>query len=410
MNKTFTLSIPEPCHEDWNKMTPQDKGRFCDSCEKVVVDFTGKSDVTIANHLRDHKNVCGRFNVSQLNRPILLDNRRKSLIPPLAASFILPLALLLSTKAYTQVEPISTQLKSQNFVSLNIGSQTNSTTKGVKGQVTTKDGLPLAGVRVSELGTNNHTQTDFEGNYRLEIALDGVLSFSYVGFFNEQVSVNSINDIYSVSLRDCINCLDEVVVVTKCFKEVSVISGNIQSTTTIKTTASDYKKQRKIIGDSIQIKQDSLKTKIISGFVKNQDGLPLDSVQISVNGIKVFITNNDGAFEIQLNTDDVLHFTAANYYSKTYTVLDSTATIQVTLRTIQEHRVMGGAIASVTVVKKTSNWNLLFPNQLPVDPSRKIPKEELQQRYKNATAFKKIQQEKKKQAKREARAARKKRK
>jgi hypothetical protein len=40
MAKKFQLQIPEPCHEDWNKMTPVHKGRFCDSCEKAVVDFT----------------------------------------------------------------------------------------------------------------------------------------------------------------------------------------------------------------------------------------------------------------------------------------------------------------------------------------------------------------------------------
>jgi len=32
MSKKFQLQIREPCHEDWDKMTPVDKGRFCDSC------------------------------------------------------------------------------------------------------------------------------------------------------------------------------------------------------------------------------------------------------------------------------------------------------------------------------------------------------------------------------------------
>ena len=35
--------IPEPCHENWNKMTPQEQGRHCAVCSKVVVDFTKKT-------------------------------------------------------------------------------------------------------------------------------------------------------------------------------------------------------------------------------------------------------------------------------------------------------------------------------------------------------------------------------
>ena len=49
MNNTFQNQskpiIPNPCHEDWNKMTPEDKGRHCSVCDKVVIDFT-KMDST----------------------------------------------------------------------------------------------------------------------------------------------------------------------------------------------------------------------------------------------------------------------------------------------------------------------------------------------------------------------------
>ncbi|MGL4595961.1 MAG: hypothetical protein ACRCYO_00440, partial [Bacteroidia bacterium] len=41
------VQIPEPCSEDWNKMTPETQGRFCDKCCKVVVDFTEKTTTEI---------------------------------------------------------------------------------------------------------------------------------------------------------------------------------------------------------------------------------------------------------------------------------------------------------------------------------------------------------------------------
>jgi hypothetical protein len=37
------LTIGTPCHEDWNKMTPNDEGRHCDVCNKTVVDLTAKT-------------------------------------------------------------------------------------------------------------------------------------------------------------------------------------------------------------------------------------------------------------------------------------------------------------------------------------------------------------------------------
>ncbi|MCB0697270.1 MAG: carboxypeptidase-like regulatory domain-containing protein [Chitinophagaceae bacterium] len=72
--KTIQLSIPQPCTEDWHKMTPQQQGRNCDSCRKCVVDFTGFTDEQLYNFFIEHKGqkVCGRVKKTQLNRPILL--------------------------------------------------------------------------------------------------------------------------------------------------------------------------------------------------------------------------------------------------------------------------------------------------------------------------------------------------
>ena len=64
------LTVPKPCHEDWNAMTPNQQGRHCDSCAKTVVDFTQLSDDEVKNFFLNKKDerVCGRFNNSQLHR------------------------------------------------------------------------------------------------------------------------------------------------------------------------------------------------------------------------------------------------------------------------------------------------------------------------------------------------------
>jgi TonB family protein len=48
-------------------MLPNDKGRFCNSCQKNVIDFTNKSNEEISQYIQEHiqNGVCGRMRVSQ---------------------------------------------------------------------------------------------------------------------------------------------------------------------------------------------------------------------------------------------------------------------------------------------------------------------------------------------------------
>ena len=66
------ISIPKPCHESWDAMTPEGKGRFCDACAKTVVDFTGMKAPEISEYLlaNSGKKVCGRFKDDQLDKKI----------------------------------------------------------------------------------------------------------------------------------------------------------------------------------------------------------------------------------------------------------------------------------------------------------------------------------------------------
>ena len=65
----FFVSIPEPCHEKWDEMTPNEKGVFCVLCSKTVVDFTKLSDNEVKNYLFSHsgQKTRGRFRKDQLS-------------------------------------------------------------------------------------------------------------------------------------------------------------------------------------------------------------------------------------------------------------------------------------------------------------------------------------------------------
>lgn len=68
------ITVPEPCHEDWNKMhTVDELHRHCDSCAKNVIDFTQMSDTELMLFFRSNqKNICGRFTTHQVKRPMPL--------------------------------------------------------------------------------------------------------------------------------------------------------------------------------------------------------------------------------------------------------------------------------------------------------------------------------------------------
>lgn len=67
------LTIPEPCHEDWAKMTPTEQGKFCGSCQKEVFDMTSTSEDEAVNKIHNSKGeLCVRIPNQFLNKKIEL--------------------------------------------------------------------------------------------------------------------------------------------------------------------------------------------------------------------------------------------------------------------------------------------------------------------------------------------------
>lgn len=62
------IEIKKPCHEDWNKMTPNEKGAFCAVCTKDVMDFSKKTiqEIKVFFSRPRTEKICGRFKEEQL--------------------------------------------------------------------------------------------------------------------------------------------------------------------------------------------------------------------------------------------------------------------------------------------------------------------------------------------------------
>lgn len=91
------ISIPKPCHEDWDKMHPNNEGKFCNSCSKTVVDFTKMSKEEIHRYFKQKsgENTCGHFYASQLEESIIQKPsvfKRVNYFAAIALSLFLPLS------------------------------------------------------------------------------------------------------------------------------------------------------------------------------------------------------------------------------------------------------------------------------------------------------------------------------
>lgn len=93
----YKIEIPEPCTENWDKMTPKTNGRFCGSCAKTVIDFSTLENDQITNILLHNDNVCGRFRTDQLNTVHEIPRKERFKLARFAAACLLVFGLGLFT-------------------------------------------------------------------------------------------------------------------------------------------------------------------------------------------------------------------------------------------------------------------------------------------------------------------------
>jgi hypothetical protein len=111
MSKKLQITIPTPCHENWDNMTNVQQGKFCGSCQKNVVDFSDMSDRQVAEFFKKPStgSVCGRFMTDQLERDIEIPRKRIPWIKYFF-QFAFP-AFLVSIKASAQKTPGGKSIK-----------------------------------------------------------------------------------------------------------------------------------------------------------------------------------------------------------------------------------------------------------------------------------------------------------
>ncbi len=246
--KTLRLSIPEPCHEDWNEMTSTLQGRYCQACEKEVTDFSQMTDAQVVQFIEKGKgNHCGRFRFDQLDRDMSL-SVPQYVLSPWAKAGVLAASILLAVPGMSQHTRLSTKPAAQEIVVTQQKDLDSKTPFIIKGIVTDEEGEPLIGVSILLVGTSTGTITDLDGNFTIGIQQQLpklALTFSYTGYEAKTITVTRKGEKpLKVKLEEGI-VLPEAVIVGYGTKHVCDVVGTICTVRSIKTTEKTEKRIKK---------------------------------------------------------------------------------------------------------------------------------------------------------------------
>ena len=95
----------------------------------------------------------------------------------------------------------------------------------VTGTVLDNTGLPLPGVSVLVKGTQNGTQTDFDGKFKIKASESQTLVLSFIGMKTQEIK--AISTSINIKMQESARDLDEVVVVAYGSQKKEAITGSI---------------------------------------------------------------------------------------------------------------------------------------------------------------------------------------
>ena len=226
--RSLTLSIPQPCSENWAAMTPTAQGRHCAACDKVVVDFTRMTDAEVVAWLQKQSGkICGRVRADQLARPVFAPDYSPLWRKWLAAVMVaLGLGKLMVGNAQAQTAvPHLTQYRaseiSEDTASIVAASDENLTTSRYILRGIVVDSIshqPLPGVTILLRGTNVGVYTGPDGRFELylrpvDTQQPPIVSVSTIGFQGHRFIPVDLAQDYRIELTPDNRLLGETVII-----------------------------------------------------------------------------------------------------------------------------------------------------------------------------------------------------
>jgi len=145
--------------------------------------------------------------------------------------------------------------------------------KKISGQVMDQTGAPMAGVSIVIKGTTKGTVTELDGKYTIEVAANGTLLFSFLGYKPQEITVNKRSSI-DVKMEANLVSLDEYVVVGYGTQLKKDLTGSIS-----RVSGAD------LIQPSVSSFDQMLQGKVAGVQVDQTTGAPGGNVNIIVRGV-----------------------------------------------------------------------------------------------------------------------------
>lgn len=134
-------------------------------------------------------------------------------------------------------------------------------------------GEPIPGVNILKKGTQTGTVTDVNGNYEINVSPQDVLVFSYIGYINEEYTLNGETEL-DVTLSPDVFDLSEIVVIGYGTQKKVDLTSAISSVTSEELNKSG--------APSLD---NALQGRAAGVYVSQTSGMPGSSVDVKVRGI-----------------------------------------------------------------------------------------------------------------------------
>lgn len=199
--KNNFLKIDKPCSENWEKMTPNEKGNFCSLCAKTVIDFSALNSYQISENIKKSEgSICARITKSQLSEPIFdFQDKSKYTIPysPIASGIILATTLAITQPVQAEKKAVPIELVPEDsFLEFDYTKNKKDFNQSLsikedwvimKGKITSEtDGKPIHNAKISYISIQKiiSSYSSEDGSFYLEIPAelvdnDNVIRVSY---------------------------------------------------------------------------------------------------------------------------------------------------------------------------------------------------------------------------------------
>lgn len=178
--KAIAVNITEPCSQNWDLMEKRKDERFCESCQKCVVDFSTYSNTEIVKALSSSKiDICGRMTnrqLTQLNHYLIAVPTNNNWLKYLGVLAIGAGVFAGDVSAHVLKKPVAIS----NAIVKPVEILKKAIPKKIYGYVFDENNQPIAELRIVVANTKLFTKTDNNGRYEIILGKNSIPKTSLI--------------------------------------------------------------------------------------------------------------------------------------------------------------------------------------------------------------------------------------